>query len=196
MIINWLGLTSFKIQGEKSILVIDPFDNSYGLKSPRLSADIVAISETENEHLSAENVKGTSADSEPFIITTPGEYEVKNIFVSGLGAFKNDKRRIIIYRFEIDGVSLGHLGTIDRALVNGEIEKMEGVDILFVPVGGGNAASAKQATEIISQLEPRIVIPTNYSISGLKTKTKLETVDAFCKEIGVCPKEKTSKFKV
>jgi L-ascorbate metabolism protein UlaG (beta-lactamase superfamily) len=195
MIINWFGQTSFRIQGDKSVLITDPFDASFGLKVPRYSADVVTLSDSNNEHLNAEAVKGTSADSEPHIISVPGEYEVKSIFIIGVKPH-GEKTNNLIYRFEIDGVTIGHLGNLDHVLSNGELERMEGVDILMIPVGGGKALNAKQATEIISQLEPRIVIPMAYNIPGLKTKEKLDDLNAFCKEIGVCPKEKMAKFKV
>lgn len=195
MIINWFGQTSFRIQGDKSVLVTDPFDNTLGLKVPRLAADVVTISNPADEHLNAEAVKGTANDMAPFIVSGPGEFEFKSIFVTGIQP-QGEAGSAVIYRIEIDGISLAHLGGLNRALINGEIEKLEGVDILLIPVGGGGALNAKQATEVISQLEPRLVIPMAYNIPGLKLKNKVDAADAFCKEIGICPKEHVSKFKI
>jgi L-ascorbate metabolism protein UlaG (beta-lactamase superfamily) len=200
MNIIWYGQSFFKIEGDKSVLVIDPFENSYGLKMPRLAADVVTVSHDHHDHNNIGAIRGTS-ESEPFVITGPGEYEVKGIFIQGVRAFHDNKEGAergenIMYRYEIDGISLGHLGDLGHLLQNGQIEKMEGVDILMIPVGGAVTIDAKLATEIISQIEPRIVIPMHYDLPGLKTKTKLADLGPFCKEIGVCPKEKINKFKI
>jgi len=200
MIINWFGQSCFKIQGEKATLVTDPFDKTYGLKMPRLAADIITSSHDHNDHNNTKSVKGID-EKEPFIINSPGEYEVKNTFIYGIPSFHDDKQgkergSNIIYRIEMDGISLAHLGDLGHNLINGQIEKLEGIDILMIPVGGTYTINAKQATEIISQLEPRIVIPMHYNLPGLKLKNKIEGIDAFCKEFGACPKEEINKFKI
>ncbi|OGY43339.1 MAG: hypothetical protein A3J62_03125 [Candidatus Buchananbacteria bacterium RIFCSPHIGHO2_02_FULL_38_8] len=194
MIINWFGQTCFKIQGEKSIVVTDPLDKSCGLKTPRLSADIVTISHYENRE-NAEAVKGV-AEGNPFIVDEPGEYEIKNAFIYGIPLNQEEGKGNIIYRIEVDNISIAHLGNLNHALANGQIEKLEGIDILLIPTGGNYTIDSKQATEIISQLEPRIVIPMHYNVPGLKLKNKIDGVDKFCKEIGVCPTEKINKFKI
>ncbi|MFA6255410.1 MAG: MBL fold metallo-hydrolase [Patescibacteria group bacterium] len=200
MIINWFGQSCFKIQGEKSIVVTDPFDKSCGLKVPRLAADIVTISHNFDDTDISSGVKGIT-ENEPFVINGPGEYEIKQVFVYGIPSYSNnqgdkEQKKSLLYRLEIDGISLAHLGNLDHVLANGEIEKLEGVDILMIPVGGTYTINAKQATEIISQLEPRIVIPMAYDTPGLKLKHKIDDIKVFCKEFGACPREEIGKFKV
>jgi L-ascorbate metabolism protein UlaG (beta-lactamase superfamily) len=85
---------------------------------------------------------------------------------------------------------LGHV------LANGQTGKLEGTDILMIPVGGTYTINAKQATEIIAQLEPRIVIPMHYNLKGLKIPKKIDPVSTFCKEFGACPTEELNKFKI
>ncbi len=198
MIINWFGQSCFKITGEKTTIITDPFDDSLGLKTPRLAADIVTVSHDHYDHNNSKAVKGLAQDA-PFIINTPGEYEVKNVFIYGIPSFHDDKQGTqrglnIIYRLEIDGISIAHLGDLGHLLENGQIEKLEGVDILLIPVGGTFTIDGKQATQIISQLEPRLVIPMHYHLPGLKVK--IDDLTSFCKEIGVCPKEAIPKFKI
>lgn len=200
MIITWFGQACFKIQGQNSTLVTDPFDKSYGLKVPRLASDIVTTSHGHNDHNNTKVVKGIS-DTNPFIIDGPGEYEVKNILVQGIRSFHDDKEGAergsnIIYRIEIDGVSIAHLGDLGHSLANGQIEKLEGIDILMIPVGGTYTINAKQSTEVISQLEPRIVIPMHYNLKGLKLPKKIDGISSFCKEFGACPTEEINKFKI
>lgn len=198
MFINWHGQSCFKLVGDKTTVITDPFTNEYGLKVPRLAGDIVTISHDHGDHNNAQAVKGLTQDT-PFVIDSPGEYEYKGVFIYGIPSFHDDNQGAsrghnIIYRIEIDGISISHLGDLGHVLENGQIEKLEGTDILLVPVGGNFTIDAKQATKIISELEPRVVIPMHYHIPGLKAK--IDGLDPFCKEIGVCPKEELSKFKI
>ena len=197
MIINWFGQSCFKIQGEKSVIITDPLSKDSDLKVSRLTADVVTVSDSNSKEIDAKAVKGISTP-EPFIVSQPGEYEVKSTFIYAINSNGDDpnekKGGNIIYRLEIDLVTIAHLGSLNHPLTNGELERLEGIDILMVPVGGGDFLNAKQAAALISQLEPRMVIPMNYKIKGLKAN--LDSLDKFCKEIGICPTEEVSKFRV
>ena len=200
MLIQWFGQSCFKIQGQTCTIITDPFDNSYGLKMPRLAGDVVTVSHDHHDHNNTKAVKGVNEDN-PFIINGPGEYEIKNVFIQGVLSYHDgqegkERGKNIIYRIEMEGVSLAHLGDLGHILTNGQIEKLEGIDILMIPVGGVFTINSKQATEIISQLEPRIVIPMHYDIKGLKVGKKIDGISAFCKEFGACPTEEIDKLKI
>lgn len=200
MIITWHGQSCFKIQGDRATIVTDPFGPNYGLKVPRLAADIVTISHDHDDHNNSQAVKPTD-DKDVFVIDTPGEFESKGVFIYGVPSFHDNKQGAErglnnIYRIEIDGISIGHLGDLGHLLENGQIERLEGVDILMVPVGGTYTIDGKEATKIISQIEPRIVIPMHYDLKGLKLPKKIDGLDTFCKEIAICPKEALNKFKI
>jgi L-ascorbate metabolism protein UlaG (beta-lactamase superfamily) len=199
MQITWNGHSSFKIitktpSGEVT-LITDPFSKEIGFKFPKSSADIVTVSHDHYDHNNASEISG-----EPFVITRPGEYEVKGIFVYGFNTFHDEKNgaergKNTIYTMQLidEGISLAHLGDLGHVLSNKDLENLEKIDILFVPVGGTYSLNAKQAVEVINQIEPRIVIPMHYKTPDLKID--LASVDAFCKELGACT-EKTSKFKI
>jgi len=143
-------------------------------------------------------VKGIE-EKNPFIINSPGEYEVKNVFVYGISCWHDasegkDRGINTIFRIEAEGISIAHLGDLGHSLSNGQLEQLKSVDILMIPVGGTYTINAKQASEVISQVEPRIVIPMHYKIKGLKIN--LDPIDKFCKEIGVCPTETLPKLKI
>jgi len=198
MIINWFGASCFKLQGDQVTLVTDPFDSATGLKLPRLAADIVTVSHDHHDHNNIAAVKG-SGDKNPFVIDQPGEYEIKNTFVYGISTFHDNQQgkergKNIVYRIEIDGLTIVHLGDLGHLLENGQTERLAGVDILLIPVGGNDTINAKQAAEIISQLEPRIVIPMHYDLPGLQSK--LDSVTTFCKELGVSATDTVDKFKI
>lgn len=190
MYITWHGQNCFRFQSNSNILLIDPFaPEEIGLKLNVSKADIVAVTNPKSRY---KEVKPNSTEKGIFLINLPGEYEVGGIFIYAV-PLKDARETKIIYRIEIEQVSFGHLGSINRLLDNQELEALSGVDVLMVPVGGQDVLEAKKATGVISQIEPRMVIPMHYKISNLKEN--LDSVERFCNEIGSCEKERAVKLK-
>ena len=178
-------------------MVTDPYNAEVGFKLPRLTADIVTVSHDHFDHNNVAGVSGT--EGEPFVIASPGEFEVKGVFVYG-NSFWHDKTEgkdrgsSTAYCIEMEGISLAHLGDLGHTLNEEQIEKLDGVDILFVPVGGKWTLGASEAVEVINEIEPRIVIPMHYKIPGLKVD--VETIDKFLKEMGASKAERLPKLKI
>ena len=205
MQITWLGQSCFKIQDKEAVIVTDPYSPQYGLKLPRLKADIITVSHQHEDHNYIEKIKGITQEK-PFIIDNEGEYEVRGIFVQGLKSWHDSKEgaergKNIIYYFRLDNnltvVHLGDLGV--TKLSNDQMGLIEGVDILMIPVGGVFTINAAQAAQVISEIEPRVVIPMHYQIPGLKIKggkTKLDPIDEFTKEMGVKQADAQDKLKI
>lgn len=199
MQITWLGQSSFKIEAKTTLgntvtIITDPYNDSVGLKMPRSKADIVTVSHGHFDHNNLEAVKG-----EPFIIQNPGEYETKGVFIYGVETYHDDKKGAergpsTVYRIDVEDLTLAHLGDLGHTLENGQLELLEGVDILMIPVGGVYTIDAKKAMDVISQIEPRIVLPMHYKIPGIKVN--FDGIDKFCKEIGVCSKDHPDKLKI
>jgi L-ascorbate metabolism protein UlaG (beta-lactamase superfamily) len=190
MIITWQGHSCFKIQDKMGTdgvtLVTDPFDKETGLKVPNFEADIVTVSHDHHDHNNVSALRGT-----PFVIECAGEYDYKGILVEGIDSFHDEKKGEerggnIIYRIEVDDISVAHLGDLGTVLDNTQLEKLVGTDVLLIPVGGKYTLDAKKAVEVISQIEPRIVIPMHYKTDGLKIDD-LDSIDKFIKEIGLTP---------
>ena len=194
MTIFWLGQSAFKIVDKEVTVAIDPYDK-IGLKMPKFQADILLITHDHSDHNFIEAIKG-----EPFIIDSQGEYEVRNVFVYGLPAFHDNKEgaesgKITVFVIEMEGMKIAHLGDIGQeSLTDEQLEELEGVDILLIPVGGEETINGAGAVKIISQIQPRIVIPMHYKIPGLNMR--LEPVDKFLKEFGVSAPEKMEKLKI
>jgi L-ascorbate metabolism protein UlaG (beta-lactamase superfamily) len=91
-------------------------------------------------------------------------------------------------------IALAHLGDLGHNLTDQEFEQLEDVDVLFVPVGGGSVLSAKTAVELISSVQPRIVIPCHFKMPDLKAP--LDPVDKFLREFGAGKLEPQSKVKI
>lgn len=197
MLITWIGHACFKIQDKTGTggvtLVTDPYDKKIGLKPPSFEADIVTMSHDHYDHNNSGALRG-----KPFLIKNAGEYDVKGIAVQGVESYHDHKQggergTNIIYRFEIDDISVTHLGDLGHTLDNKQIEALSGTDILLIPVGGKYTIDAKEAVEVVNQVEPRIVVPMHYKTPALKLD--IAGVDKFIKEIGLKPTEE-EKLKI
>ncbi|MBU1177166.1 MAG: MBL fold metallo-hydrolase [Patescibacteria group bacterium] len=198
MIINWYGHSCFKItnQGGHLIVLTDPFDKKTGLNPPRCSADIVTVSHQHYDHNNVKAITGMEG-SQPFIIDSAGEYEIKGVSIVGCRSFHDQekKEQNIIYVMEIDKIRICHLGDFGQdKLEDKQIEKIGNIDILMIPVGGNCTIEAKRAVKIVNQIEPRIIIPMHYNLPGIKIK--LDDVKDFLKEMGLNGIEAVDKLTI
>lgn len=185
MEIIWYGQAFFKLKGKSASVVIDPFDAEFtGLKCPKdLEADIVLKTHDHKDHNNVGAVSGN-----PQIFEGPGEYEVKGVVVSGISSFHDNfegKERGLntIFNVIIDGLRVVHLGDLgESSLSEEQVDEIDVTDILLIPVGSIYTIDAKVAANIVSQLEPKIIIPMHYGIPDLKFP--LDPVDKFLKEMG------------
>jgi len=198
MDIFYLGHSSFKLKGKKATVVTDPYDSvMVGLKFPKnVEADIVTVSHAHDDHNAVSQIGGT-----PFVVTGPGEYEIKGTGIIGLPSFHDNEKgksrgANTIYNMEMDGVHIAHLGDLGEMLTDKEIEELGSVDILLIPVGGVFTITAKQAQELITGIEPSVVIPMHYGRADLNQKAfrELSPVSTFLELMGgtVAPQPKLS----
>ncbi len=200
MQISWLGHSAFRLQGKSGAdqvsIITDPFHpEKIGLKLARLEADIVSISHDHDDHNNIDAVKG-----EPFVVRGAGEYETKGVYIDGIHSWHDtskggERGSNIIYRFELEDISIAHLGDLGHELDDKQLERLEGTDILFIPVGGVYTIDAQTAVKVINQIEPRIIIPMHYQVPGLKLSKPLATLDQFIKAIAMKPRIE-EKFKI
>ena len=185
MDIYWYGQACFKIKGKNATVVVDPYDSEFtGLKLPKdLDGDIVLITHEHRDHSNGAGVVG-----EPKIFTRPGEYESKGVIISGISsdhdsAEGKERGKNTIYCLLMDGLNIVHMGDFGQTKLSEEqVQLINETDILLIPVGGIFTIDSKGAAEIISQLEPKIIIPMHYKTPGLKFE--LEGIEGFLKEMG------------
>lgn len=189
MQIIWYGQSCFEIittpaKNSQVRIVIDPFSEEIGLKAPKLEADILLVTHSHYDH---NNVKAVSGS--PFLISGPGEYEIKNIFIQGIASWHDNSRgqergENTIYIIETEDLKLCHLADLgQKELFEEQLEKIGEVDILMIPIGGTYTISAREALKIMSQIEPKITIPMHYQVP--KLKLKLDGIDKFLKSLGI-----------
>jgi len=196
MEINWLGLSCFRLtERGLATVVTDPYDhNAVGFEPLKLRGEIVTVSHDAPGHNFVTSVKGHSR-----VITGPGEFEIGGVFITGVQTNKKSKSsteelRNTLYVFDYDGVTVAHLGDLQRVPSQTEIENLGGVSVVLVPVGGGGGLNAAKAAEIVSLLEPGFVIPMHYEVP--ESNLQLDPLNRFIKEMGVGTVEPIPSLKV
>ena len=191
MELTWYGLSCFRITERKhATIVTDPYAKTLGLPELKLTADVVTISHDARGHNYAAGVA-----RKEHVLDGPGEYEIGGVFITGIATYdKKTAVRNIVFVFDYKGLTVAHLGDIQQVPTQKQIETLEQVNILLVPVGGGSSLNAAQAAEIVSMLEPNIVVPMHYQLP--KLTLELEGVDRFLKEMGVTEIKEESSLKV
>jgi L-ascorbate metabolism protein UlaG (beta-lactamase superfamily) len=201
MEIVWYGLSCFRlIERGMASVVIDPYDDSVGYGTLRLKADIVCISHDEPGHNCSEAVKG-----EKRIIRGPGEFEIGGVFITGIstrhapdtsGKKKKTEAKDAntLYLVDFNGLTVAHLGDLDYVPTQQQIENLGSVNVALVPIGGGGGLNASQAAEVISLLEPAIVVPMHYRTPEIDLK--LDTLQKFVKEMGLSTPKPQESLKI
>lgn len=199
MNIIWHGQSCFSIKSKDKIIVIDPFAKKIGLPQPKLKADILLISHDHSDHNDASIVKKAHHD-ELKIINEPGEYEFGGVYLQAIPASHDDqggkeRGETLMFTLRSEDMVVAHLGDLGQTeLSEDQLEELNGVDILLVPVGGNYTIDGHQAAKIISQIDPRIVIPMHYSIPGLAVK--LADASVFLAEEGAKGIEPQDELKI
>jgi L-ascorbate metabolism protein UlaG (beta-lactamase superfamily) len=182
MDITWLGHSCFKIKGSHATVITDPYSPDLGYKLGKPSARIVTVSHQHPGHSYVQGIGG-----QPKVVNRPGEYEISGVLIIGIATFhdgeKGKKRgKNTVYLMEIDEISVCHLGDLGHVLSAEQVEEIDNVDVLLLPVGGVSTINAPMAAEVVRQLEPKAVIPMHYKTPALGLE--LEPVDRFLREIG------------
>ncbi len=197
MELSWYGHSCFRLtERGMATVVADPYDNkAIGYTALKLKADIVTVSHDAPGHNNAEAVKGSA-----HVIRGPGEFEIGGVFITGVqtddaGTEKKAKAtpRNTLYVFDYEGITVAHLGDLRQVPSQAEVEALGTVNIALVPVGGGGGLNAAKAAEVISLLEPNIVVPMHYATSD--AKLALDSLGKFLKEMGLGKQENQPSLK-
>lgn len=161
MEITWFGHACFRLtERGLATVVTDPFDaKETGYEPLKLKADILTISQNTPGHNNTAAVKG-----DPYTITGPGEFEIGSVFITGVQTNGHSKKegdpRNTLFVFDYNNITVAHLGNINRVPTQSEVEALGNVKIALVPVGG--TCPPEKLSEVISLLEPNIIIPMMY----------------------------------
>ncbi len=193
MELTWYGMSCFRmVERGLATVVTDPFDASVGLSPPKLRADVITVSHDAPGHNHLSAVKG-----ERRVIQGAGEYEIGGVFITGIAMDvpqAGNGRANTLYVFDFEGLTVAHLGDLAFVPSQPQIEDLGTVDVALVPVGGGSALTPSQAAEVISLIEPKIVVPMHYQTG--KETLKLGPASRFLSEMGIGQLEPIAALKV
>jgi len=197
MEITWHGHSCFRINERgMAAVVTDPYDPQVvGFDPGKLRAEVVTVSCNKPAHNYTKAIRGSA-----FEITGPGEYEVGGVFITGVrinGSKKKkgeDDTRNTIYVIDYNGLKIAHLGELNNVPTQTEVEGLGEVNIALVPVGGRTSLNAAKAAEVISLLEPSIVIPMHYKVKD--SVMPLDSLSKFLKEMGLTEVETEESLKL
>ena len=192
MDISWLGHSCFRIKGAQATIITDPYSPDLGYSLGKPTARIVTVSHQHPGHSYVQGIGG-----EPRLVMGPGEYEISGVLIIGMTTFHDGEEgrkrgKNAAYLMEVDEVSVCHLGDLGHVLTARQVEELENVDVLLLPVGGISTINAPMAAEVVRQLEPKVVVPMHYKTEALNWE--LEPVDRFLKEMGVKEVNSTPKL--
>lgn len=192
MDITWYGMSCFRItERGKMTLITDPYTPSIGIQpGGTTKTDITTISHDAPGHNHTAMLKGDF-----YTLSTPGEYEIGGTFITGLALHNTEREQYNIgYLFDYDGLTVFHVGDLSHVPQQSVIEGLGQVNVLLVPVGGGGALNAAQASDLVGLVEPNIIIPMHYHIPQLNIE--LDESERFLKAMGVSQAEVTSMYRV
>ena len=194
MEITWYGQSCFRIRERGCTVLTDPYSPDIGLRVPRLTETIITVSHQHEDHNNTKAVRGSA-----YVIHGPGEYEVGGVFVIGVPTFHDTKGgqergKNTAYVIEMGDFRLCHLGDLGHVPSQEQIEQFSDMDVLFVPVGGRSTLTGARAAEVVTLLEPKLVIPMHYKVPQISAN--LDTAKRFLREMAVDAPEKAESLKI
>ena len=166
MEITWLGHASVCINSRDILLVTDPYDSSEGIFMPPTKADIVLSSISDSKHSNTSAITGS-----PRLIEGPGEYEISHFYVTGTGTAATQEQQVdspinTVYTIRVEGLVISHLGALNHKVPAAQMDALRQTQILIAPISGDGALGKSDLQEIISAIQPRILIPIQHGTGG------------------------------
>src|SRR3954449_1702368 len=170
MELTWYGRTCVRLRGRDAVVVADPYQAVVGPTGRGITGEIVTYSHPDDRPLpkakgrrsrDGSTVLPSSLD-DAFVLDGPGEYEVRDVLVTGVRTYRDDAKgeergKQTAFVVELDGMHTIHLGEIGHLLTEEKLGDIGPIDIACVPVGG--SLSPAQAAALVAQLDPSIVVP-------------------------------------
>jgi L-ascorbate metabolism protein UlaG (beta-lactamase superfamily) len=191
MDIEYKGANAILLSTKQATVAVDPKLSSAGLKD--ITGKFAVELATQEEFIVPKE--------DALVISSPGEYEVKGVSVKGIAAQRHidtpdDGKKAVIYKVTANDITLGIIGHVVTPLTEEQLESLGMLDVLVIPIGGnGYTLDAHEATQVVRQINPKVVIPTYYSDTALKYEVPPQDLEPFVKEMGV-PHEAIDKLKL
>lgn len=165
MDVTWLGHSCFLVRtANGKRIVMDPYNQKVGVLPLDLAADVVTVSHHHFDHDYVQAVKGR-----PVVVDKAGRQEFEGFKVTGIPSWHDDQMGAkrgpnIIFIVESEGIRLCHLGDLGVIPSKDELLRLEGIDMLLIPIGGTYTIDPEAADKLVSIIKPKIVMPMHYSM--------------------------------
>lgn len=169
MEIRWLGHSCFLITNQRGINILtDPFDGTLGYQMTKEKINIITISHEHYDHNNTMGIKG-----KPVVLKGPVNRDTHKMIFKGIASYHDSvfgeyRGENTIFVIKADEMVLCHLGDLGHLLDSVQLEEINQVDILFIPIGGYYTINHIQADQVIKQIKPKIVIPMHYKTDAIK----------------------------
>jgi L-ascorbate metabolism protein UlaG (beta-lactamase superfamily) len=186
--LSWLGHACFRLRGRDVTILTDPYaDDGWGYPLLSVSANVVTISNDHPHHASDSVVEGR-----PHVLRGPGEYEIGGALIWGVRTTRPPNAELTgaplrntAFIIQLEELTICHLGDLAHApLTSDELTHIKDADVLLIPVGGNCTINAQQAAGIVTQVEPKLIVPMHYATEETRGSLVLDDVNRFCKELG------------
>lgn len=182
MEITWYGRACFRLRGRDATAITDPCPPSTGFVAGKHEVELITISHDHPDH------SYTRSITAPMTLTRPGEYEVRDLLVTGVRSFHDgsggaERGPNTIFNIEVDGIHVCHLGDLGHLLTEEQLTEIGHVDVLLVPVGGRYTITPAEAAEVVTQVGAKLVIPMHFATDG--ASKDLNGPDDFLREMAV-----------
>lgn len=182
MEITWYGRACFRLRGRDATVITDPCPPSTGFVAGKHDVDLLTLSHDHPDHAYTRSITAAMT------LTRPGEYEVRDVLVTGVGSFHDgsggtERGPNTIFSIEVDGVHICHLGDLGHLLTEEQLSDLGRVDVLLVPAGGRYTITPTEAAEVVTQIGAKLVIPMHFATDG--ASTDLSGPEDFLREMAV-----------
>lgn len=196
MDIIWHGHSCFTIKGKKTTIVTDPYEG-LGVQLPKLKADVITL----GDELAETKASVAEVEGNPTVLDWPGEFEVSGVSVEAFSADrfarngdKGDHGNVNIFVFLVDGIKVCHLSGLCHELSDELVDRIGDIEVLLLPVGGGDVLDGKTAQKLVEDIEPRVVIPMYFTTD--KSEMNIKGPEEFLKIIGKTELQPVAKYSI
>lgn len=179
MVITHHGGQCFKVSFGDTTLAFDPISKKSKLSPVKFGSDVAFVSMHHPDFDGVEQV--AHGNKQPFVIDGPGEYEVGDVTARGYGVkttYDKKEHYNTIYQVRLEEMNMIFLGALSEPDIDAKIlSELGDIDILFLPIGGGDVLEVPQAAKLAAKLEAKLIIPMHYDSTALKAFMKEESAD-------------------
>lgn len=176
MVISYHGGQSFKVSFGDTTLAFNPISKKSKLEATKFGSDVAFVSLWHPDFNGVEQV--THGSKEPFLVDGPGEYEIGTVTARGFGVktiYDKQDAYNTIFQVQLEEMNIVFLGALGDPEIDPKIlGELSDIDILFLPIGGGDILSVPQASKLAVKLEAKLIIPMQYDAATLKLFLKEE----------------------